>query len=200
MASSILASKISDNAGILLNDIGAVRWTLPERLTWINDGRREMARLKPEIFGGSSYLAHTLTAGSRQTVTAAGAYKIDRVEKNVSSGKAILPAIRSQFDAFNPSWQNDTATDVANWFPDEANPLAFWVHPTAAGKVVALYAFIDPADLSALNQVALPVDIYSPILLNYLLYRAYAKEDEAGAEAKAQAYFTLFTTALAPTP
>ena len=192
---SITAQAVSDRVGILLNDTTALRWTLPERLVWINDGRREMAGMKPQIFGASTLVTHTLAAGCRQRFDTANAYKIDRIDRTVG-GSVIRVATREQLDAFKPTWQNDTGTAVQNWFADEVDPLAFYVYPAVAGAQIEAHLYISPSDLSDLTQVALPFDQWLSTLVNYVMFRAYSKEDEAGAAEKAQAFYALFTSAL----
>ncbi len=192
---TITAQQISNSMGVLLLDTDATRWTTAERLTWINNIRRQMAEKKPEIFGNGTEVTHTLTTGPKQRITASNAYRIVSIDSNVTSGKAIRPTARLPLDAFKPDWRNDTGVNVQNWFPDETDPLSFWVYPASTGTLKA-HVHITPADLVSLSDTALPFDQYEPILLNGCMYLAYSKEDEAGSAAKAQAYFQLFTTAL----
>ena len=189
-------SEIASTARIILQDAG-VRWTDSEMITWVTDGRRVMAELKPSVFGQGSQFTHTLTAGCFQTLGVSGAYALSSIDSNVG-GKVIRPADKNQLDAYRPSWRNDTATVVDNWFPDTVNPLGFWVYPAAAGKQIIGHMFVTPVPVTGMNDEALPFAQYTPILVNYVLYRAFSKEDEAGSVAKAQAAYTLFTTALAP--
>lgn len=195
---AITGTQISTRVGILLNDTSLVRWTGDERLIWINDGRREMAGLKPTIFGSGTKVSHTLAAGCYQRLGTTGAYQLKSIDSNQSTGKAIRPTTQSQLDAFKPGWRADTGTEVQNWFPDETDPLAFWVYPAVAAAVVDAHAWITPTDLTDLSQTALPFDQWEPALVNYVCYRALSKEDEASLVAKATAFYQLYTAALAP--
>lgn len=193
---TITATQVATRARYLLQDASGIRWTDTEILHWINEGRREMARIKPTVFGNGTEVTHTLTAGCRQRITTTDAYLIDSINYNVASGKAIRPTTKDLLDAFKPAWRQDTGTDVQNWFSDETDPLAFWVYPAATGDIKA-HVHISPTDLTALSDTALPFDIYEPALVNYVCAKALAKEDEAGSLAKAQAFAQLFTAALA---
>jgi hypothetical protein len=195
---AITGTQISGRAGILLQDTSGTRWDpTTERLAWINDGRREMAILKPAVFGAAANeITHTLTTGCKQRIATTDAYKIASVDYNVTSGVAIRPTTQDQLDAFKPAWRGDTGDDVQNWFSDQTDPLSFWVYPASTGNIKA-HVHISPPDLASLDDVALPFDIYEPVLVNYVCYRALSKEDEAGAVAKAQAFYALFTSALA---
>jgi hypothetical protein len=191
----ITGTHISDRVGILLQDTTATRWPTSERLIWINDGRREMAQLKPDIFGNGTEVAHTLTAGCKQRVTTTGAYRLVSVDSNEDSGKAIRPTTKEQLDAFRAGWRSDTGGDVQNWFSDNTDPLGFWVYPASTGNIKC-HVNITPTDLASLSDLALPFDQYEPILVNYVCYRAFSKEDEVGSAQKAQAFYALFTSAL----
>ena len=192
---AITGTQIMERVNYLLNDTSNVRWTSAEKLLWLNDGRREMAQGKPEIFGGSSEVTHTLAAGAKQRITTTGAYKFVSADSNVTSGRAIRPTTQGQLDSFKPDWRSDTGDDVENYFADTTDPLAFWIYPVATGDLKC-HAYVTPTDLAALTDTALPFDQYEPILVNYILFRAYSKEDEAGSAQKAAAYQQLFTTAL----
>lgn len=190
---STTAQQVSDRAGILLGDTSLVRWPGPERMLWINDGRREMAYLKPEVFGHGAEVTHTLTTGNRQVVTASGAYRIVSVDSHDS--RAVRPTTRELLDAFRPQWSVDTGAKVQNWFSDQADPLSFWVYPQSTGTM-KLHVNITPSDLTSMSDTALPFDIYASALTNYVCYRALSKEDEAGAAEKAAAFYQRFTAAL----
>lgn len=192
---AITGVQISDRVGILLNDTTLIRWTAAERLIWINDGRREMAERKPEIFGSGSEVTHTVTAGAKQRIGTAGAYKLVSVDSNAASGRSVRLTSQDQLDAFLPEWRSaDIADDVQNWFPDKVDLLAFWIYPQTAGTLNC-HVYITPTDLTSLTEAALPYDQYEPTLVNYIMFRAYSKENEAGSADRAVAYKTLFDSA-----
>lgn len=189
----ITGTQISERVGILLQDSAATRWPTTERLLWINDGRRQMAERRPEIFGAGTEVAHTLVAGAKQRISTAQALKLVSVDSHGSS--AVLPTSRQALDGFRPAWRADTGRTVDNWFPDETDPLAFWIHPGSTGEL-RCHVLLMPEDLASLSAVALPFDIYKPHLVNYVCYRALAKEDEAASVEKAAAYLKLFVDGL----
>lgn len=192
---TVTGTQISDEVGYLLNDTTSLRWTAAERLLWINDGRREMFTRVPSIFGGGTEVTHTLANTSKQTLTNNRVFKFISLDYNISSGISATPTTRAQLDAFKPAWRNDVGTDVQNWFPDESDPLSFCVYPKATGNVMC-HAYIEPTDITALSDVAVPFDVYKVPLVNYVCFRAYAKEDEVGAGQKALAFYELFKAGL----
>lgn len=194
---TIIGSAIVSRARILLNDVSAVRWPDTEMLLWVNSGRREMASLKPEIFGATADFQHTTTAGPSQRCASPDVHRVTSVDSD-STGRALRPTTRAALDSFRPGWRSDVSAYAQNWFPDDSDPLRFWIYPSVGtGKTLNLHVLASPSDLTALTQVALPFDIYESILVNYLCYRAFAKETEAGSVEKAVAYFKLFSDALA---
>lgn len=194
---TILGTHIVTKSRHLLQDRDGVRWDDAECLLWLNECRREAAKLKPSIFGNGTEVTHLLTAGCKQRIDTAGAYKIDSINYNVASGKAIRPTTKDQLDAFRPAWRADTGTDVQNWFSDETDPLSFWVYPAAAGKEIKAHVHIAPPDMTSLSDTVVPLDIYEGAFVNYLCFRAMSKDAEYGGNAQiAAAYLQLFTAAL----
>lgn len=193
---AVTGTKLVADARTELNDSAGERWTNTDFLVWINKMRREMSALKPQVFGSGSEVTHTLAAGAKQTVSTAQAYKIHSVDYNVSTGNAISKVLMSAMDSANPAWRAETDTEVANWCPDDVDPLVFWVNPAAAGTDIKLHVLIAPSDLTDLSQNAIPFDQYSPAAVNYLIYCALIKEDEAKAQEKALAHLQMFTQAL----
>ena len=199
---ALLVSAVVLRARTLVNDTTGVRWTDPEMLLWINDGRREMATARPSIFGHGSKLTHALSAGAYQELDAStGAYAVADIAHNLVGGQpgpVISLVTKSSLDSFRPGWLQETGNSVQNWVVDPSNPLGFWVYPAVTGGQVAVTAMVTPAELYAMDDVALPFDQYLTTLVNYVLYRAYSKDAEAGANAQiAAAYLQLFSAAFA---
>ena len=193
---ALTGTDIAVRARTLLNDDTGVRWTDAELLRWINDGRREMAALKPKVFGQTSHTTHTLDAGAYQTLGLTGAYAIADITRN-TSGSAVRVVTRESLDTFRPGWVAETGAAVQNWVPDATNPLAFWVFPSVTGASIDVLALVTPPDLPALTSTALPFDQYLTPLTNYVMHRALAKDAEVAANAAlSAAYLTLFSTAL----
>jgi hypothetical protein len=157
-----------------------------------------MAKLKPDVFGLSAEAVHTATITepkNRQLAITTGAYRVHTVDSNVTSGRAIRQITNiEQLDSFNSTWRNEAAgTNVENWALDPVNPVAFWIYPSvAAGTQLRIHVLISPPDVTLISDVVLDFDVYEPVLVNYVMYRALATDDEAGAVQKSQAYFQLF--------
>lgn len=76
--------------------------------------------------------------------------------------------------------------------PDES-PMAIWVYPSqlnAGGQLLITYVAYPPPVTQGGNLGV--SDAYATNIINYLVYRALSKEDEAGAAEKAAAAYALF--------
>lgn len=194
------AKSVAETARILLNDDAGIRWTDEEVLVWINEGRREMAGKSPKLFAQQAKVIKTLDAGTYQTVSTQNCYGIANVLHNINAngsvGKIIDSPDRDAMDNFMPGWKFATGKDVTHWWPDDLNPLAFWVYQAVAGGKIEMLLLITPADLGTIDDVALPFDQHLSTLVNYVLYRAYSKNAEVAQNGQiATSFLTLFNSA-----
>lgn len=191
-----------------LQDPGAVRWSLPELLDYLNAGLREIAIAKPN----ATSVNHTLTLveGTKQTLPE-GFHRLLSVIHNVANGSPVKPTDRETLDTEIPGWHDQrilprsaTARYVAD---DMDDPSVFYVCPgnDGTGEIVATLSAIPariptPAspDNIASYSASVPIgDIYENCLVDYVLYRAFAKDiNVQGAAGRAQAHFALFQQSL----
>lgn len=194
---TITAQSIVDRARHILQDTtsGGTRWLDPELLKWVNDAQREIVLLKPNAY--SAVESVNLVAGTRQNLPAAGLLLLAIVRN--TSGPAVRRVDRNIMDSENNSWHMDTATDlIEHYVFDDDAPDTFWVYPpnTGAGEVEVIYSK-SPADLSDLSDPITLNDIYSNVILDYILYRAYSKDtDYAGNQQRAGNHYNAFNNSL----
>lgn len=206
------AGAVLGRASVVLLDASHTRWPLPELLLWLNDGVREIAIHKPTAVAQNIPIA--LVLGSRQTLPA-GAFLLIRPIRNLESG-ALSPRVggrivnmvsRQSLDAINPSWhESPPILEVRNVVADAMDPKTFYVWPpnTGTGFIEALVAVLptdvaEPASPTLLAsytaEVGIPDD-YQGILLDYVLYRAFSKESDAGSLQRALGHYQIFANAL----
>jgi hypothetical protein len=214
----VLASDIISRAQIVVQDMTGVRWPLAELLQWLNDGQRELVVYKPTATATTAVLP--LQAGTLQ-VAGADDLAILRIVRNIKvpvsnpriGGRACRAVAREVLDAQHPSWHDPSvfpyAREARHFCFDEVDPKAFYVFPgndgTGALEVVVsrLPAPLElPPGADADNAVSyrLPLgvpDIYANCLLDYVLFRAYAKDADHPANAERSAkHYELFTSPL----
>lgn len=216
---AVTAKDILVDAGELLFDKTYVRWTLPELVRWLNAGMRDICLAKPSANASSRVL--TLAVGPLQSVPTATnlaePLQLIDVVRNITdegpprvAGRSIKVVSRDILDSENPHWHNPKykrfRKDVRNVTFDEQNPLEFYVYPgnDGTGKVEAVVAQI-PAPIVATagvdeldsydTEIDLP-DIYASPLLDYVLARAYSKDEEGNSDTRAAIHEQKFAAAL----
>lgn len=215
---SVNAKATLDRARRIIQDEQNVRWPLAELRLWLNDSLREIALLKPTAFSKSVVLP--LVAGTYQRQD--DIVRVLHVSRNLKSnresprdaGRAIRAVDRDMLDAQNPDWHDPHRTrprkEASNVCFDENEPMAFYVYPPndGTGFVEAIVSRIptgvpaptDPADVENIDayDVAIDIsDIYSNVVLDYILYRSYSKDAQfSGSAQRAAAYYQAFSGAL----
>ena len=204
-ASTTDAKTILDKASILLNDSGVTRWTVSELLGWLNDAQLEVATLVPNSNTVTSSIL--LQAGSIQG-TPSNAIRIIEFIRNtgadgVTPGNAIRQIERKSLDRYLPNWSNDTpATAVVHAMYDaEDNNTVFYVWPpqTSVPRYIEINYSVIPATIAnatAGTKITI-ADYYANALLDYILYRAFAKDaDSANQAARSLGHYKQFADAI----
>lgn len=188
-----------------LFDADHVRWPLLELLDYINEACRAIATAKPNA--STDTVTINLVQGTLQKLP--DSYTIlSRVTRNMVightdpggpvGGDAIrMVSGRALMDAYFPGWQSNTALFgpvVKHVIYDDADLRHFYVIPgnDGTGKIEAVVGVMpaaivlggDPTlEANYAVAIALP-DLYRTPVLDYTLYRAFAKDQ--GIEASAQ--------------
>lgn len=215
------ARDVFEKVGILLNDTGQFtsvrRWPLPELCGWLNDGIGAIVLQKPSATAKSVTLP--LVRGTLQSIPD-GYISILRPVRNMKSPssdrqprRTISVVAEEQLSSLNPTWHDEYSVrysqQVKHFIFDEANPRAFYVYPgnDGAGAVelvlCAALIKIEPIDPTKADELAsydvnIPLeDIYSGVLLDYVIYRARSKDaQESGSATRAALHYQQFANAL----
>lgn len=179
--------KVSDvisRVRAILNDEDATgyRWTNAELISWINDSQRVVAVFRPDACPGDAVV--TLVAGTKQSIPTDGFRLLD-VMRNIGSdgvtpGRAIRIVNRDLLDSYEPDWHSGTKqSTIKHFMNDERNPTVFHVYPPAVAntKVEVLYAKF-PVTLTQTTDDLGVTDSYMEFLVNYTLFKSYAKDAE----------------------
>lgn len=192
---SLTAQNIMDRASIIIQDITNVRWPETELVNWVNDCRRAIASIRPDIYSTGTTL--TLQAGAQQSVPADGVRLLD-VPRNVN-GPAVTLTKRGFLDQQNPSWHQMTpSSTVVHFMFDERYPSNFWVYPpaTTSAQLEIVYQQ-SPADLASTGTLTVFENAYAGAMVDYVCYRAFSKDSEyAGNATRAATHYQLFQDAL----
>lgn len=192
---ALTAQNIIDRASMIIQDLTNVRWPVTELTNWLNDCRRELAVVRPDIFSTMTTVA--LAAGAKQTLPAGGLRLMD-VPRN-ANGSAITVTNRGFLDQQNPTWHQMTpSTTIKHFMIDERNPSIFWVYPpaTSSASVEIVYQSA-PTDYSTSSTLSSYEELYGGAMVDYICYRAFSKDAEyAGNAERAIAHYTQFLNSL----
>lgn len=189
-----------------------IRWPRTELQNWMNESYLAITLARPDANAKTG--TFTCAAGTRQVLTAEfpSALRLLDVTRNLASGsgyKVIRLVARSVLDDQRPAWHAETGTTAIQHFTfDPRQPKEFFVYPpaTTSAEVEVVYtdspgahsqteAQLDP-DGNDTTTILLD-DIYMSPMIDWILYRAYSKDAEYGAnEQRAQAAYAAFNAAL----
>lgn len=202
---AVLISGLIRRAQRILQDVLGTRWDEPELLDWFNDGRRELAVIKPAEF--AVRLPVALTEGTLQQLPPE-AFQLLRVDCNLLSvsprqpGRALTIVERRVMNTMHPRWQEDEAfpfeSQARHYVYDDTEPTTFHVFPGNDGTgVVEVSVAVLPADATAVTAPIGVRDIYANALMDYMLYRAFAKDSDHPRNAeRSGAHYAAFTSAV----
>ena len=189
-----------------------VRWPRLELQNWINEAYMAITLLRPDASAKTG--TFTCAEGSRQVLTDqfSSAIRLLDVTRNLaatSTKKVVRVVSRSVLDDQKPTWHSETASvNIQHYTYDTRQPKEFFVYPpaTTAAQLEVVYADVpgthslSESDLDPTGsntEVILIDDIYMSPILDWVLYRAYSKDAEYGAnEARAVAAYQAFNSAL----
>ena len=202
------ALNIANRASLLLSDASQTRWLPAELLNWINDGQLEIAALVPNANPTTATVA--LVAGSKQTLSVTpAALFINGFVRNMgvggtTPGSQIRQVTRKYMESFVAGWltaaTSTTVTHVA-YDPEDSN-LDFYVYPpqpaSGMSSIEIVYSSLPTTIASLTAGVSITIkDMYANALLDYVLYRAFAKDSEYGnQDNKSQMHYKMFSQAI----
>lgn len=196
----MIAGDILTRAGDTLLDASFVRWTQAELLRYLNDGRYEMAQLRPDLYSKIATL--TLVSGTLQSIPNEGYRFLDgirNIKADNSPGLAVRIAERESFDMFNPSWHTTKESGtIIHFMFDERTPRKFNVYPPAiAGTKLDIAYAKTPETVSSINTELTEEGVLATALIDYVCYRAFSKDTEFGGNsARSAAHFQRFAQAI----
>lgn len=189
-----------------------VRWPRTELQNWINEAYLSITLLRPDANAATGVF--TCAVGTRQVLTAqfANALRLLDVTRNLaatSSKKVVRLVSRSVLDDQRPAWHAETQTvNIQHYTFDPRQPKNFFVYPPATALAQIEVVYSNAPGVHALSEAALDPsgadtttilldDIYMSPIIDWVLYRAYSKDAEYGAnEARAGAAYQAFNGAI----
>ena len=169
-------------------------------LGWINEAQRAIYAKDKSV--GTVIANVALAVGTKQTLPTGGDLLLDSPRNLADAGGAPGRALRKVsmrvMDAQAPGWHTETgATTILEYMYDERTPDTFYVYPPAASgaRLELKYNRPPPAVATTAADISVP-DEYSPAVLDYILFRAFAKETEVSLRDRAVLHKQAFDAAV----
>jgi len=195
----LYVESVFDKVTNTLQDDG-VRWSPEELLRWFNDGQRQICRFHPEAYTINE--ATALAAGSKQTLPETGLMLVKVINNmgtdGATEGDVITHIDQDIMDAQSPSWHSTTqSATIKHYMFDPRDPKTYFVYPPADGttQIRIVYSKVPPdAEIGGTSVID---NIYEPDLVSYILYWAYQKDADFGANhARTQGYLQAFMASM----
>lgn len=197
------STKINDilkKAAELLQDNDFVRWPKDDLREWLHDGELAVCIQKPNAFVTNGNVQ--LVAGTKQSLPDTGNTFMEMTRSmgvnGMTPGRVPRFIPKKILDEQNPNWhKNAVVSEPIHYTFDNRDPKHFYVYPPqpAVNPVKAEVVYSDtPPPLATDDNATINLDaIYGPPLINYVVYRAYAKDTSyAGNTERAAMYLKMF--------
>ncbi len=192
-----------------------VRWPRTELQKWLNESYLSIVLMRPDA--NAVCATFTCAAGTKQDLTASSggftsALRLLDITRNMlstSNKKVVRLVARSVLDDQRPSWHSETETvNIQHYTYDPRHPKQFYVYPPATSTAQLEVIYADAPGSHSLSEASLNPDgtntevikldnIYLTPITDWILYRAYSKDAEYGAnEQRAVAAFQAFNAAI----
>lgn len=191
----IQVQTILDRAALLLEDEQQDIWTEAELILWVDDALTTIVNHRPDVYVKRAVV--DLKEGTYQELPEDGIILI-RLTRNMSTHTSITGLPLDILDDQNPSWRAPVmAPIVEHYVYTDRDPKHFEVFPSVAeGVQIELdYGAAPPSITLATDTIPLGKE-YTNILTDWVLYRAWSKDDEAANQSKAMVHFQAFSQAL----
>ena len=199
---SFTANDYVTDAAELYSDTAYDRITAATWISYLNAGIRALILVRPDA--GATTASVQLVAGIKQSLPSAALRLLD-IPRNMgtdgsTAGRIITPSKRQHIDYSNLLWPTNTGeTYVENYSYDANNPLIFYVTPPVSSTTDVYVEMVTsqlPTTLTAVGDTMEVNDIYFEPLVQYMLYKAYAADDEGVEFDKSQAFLQNFFSLL----
>lgn len=189
-----------------------VRWPRVELQNWINEAYMSIVLLRPDANAKTGLFP--CAEGTRQTLTTEfpSSLRLLDVTRNLaatSKKKVVRFVDRAVLDDQRPAWHTETPTvDIQHYAYDPRQPKEFFVYPPAANAAQIEVVYADAPGAHTLTETELDPegnntetikldDTYMSPIIDWVLYRAYSKDAQYGAnEARASASYQAFMAAI----
>jgi hypothetical protein len=195
---SFTALNYIEDAAELYSDTAYDRIASATWIKYLNAALRTLVLVRPDA--GAVTESVQLAAGIKQSIPTAALRLLD-ITRNMGSdgstaGRIVTPSKRKHIDYSNLLWPAATGeTYIENFSHDPNVPDIFYVTPPVSSTTnvyVEMSSSQLPTTITATGNSVSTNDIFFEPVVQYMLYKAYAADDEGVEFQKAQAFLTNF--------
>lgn len=179
-----LISDCMTSARGITNDTDATNYRVSDAdyVIYANEALATIALHRPDLF--SSFVEITLTASETFQSAPAGTLRLMEIIR-VKNGRVVKECSHDDLDSFDVNWHSATAGVPTNWARHPRDPAKFYVSPPAANGTILIGQVAQSPAVVASNS-ALPIpDAYKPVIVEYMVWRAESRDDEAVSQPRA---------------
>lgn len=189
------AADIIDRVEEKLNDLGNIRWPVPEIIRAINDAQQLILESEPDLFEYSGSVP--VQQGSRQSVPNDCFLLFDVVElkKNgvyVSTPRRIK---RSVMDRQVPDWMGMAEEDIVwHWLQDEKERKFFYINPPTASldQTLRLRYAKHPTEVTDSSDTLDTPPEHINSIYYFCMMRSLEKDEKFSGSPQAERYGQMF--------
>ena len=178
-------------------DTASLRQSDEELLLYVNGALKEASHLAPNLFftTGDFTCEHGKTEQIATFDDAQTLFDVIRIK----DGNYVQAMDWDFMNRFVPEWQTLPEGAALNWTRTAGDPLRFYIYPKSPVNQVLEVLYVKNPDEYTLDQPITELPPASkPALANYVIYRAESKDDEFVNNARALAFYNLFSTYFRP--
>lgn len=201
---TILGTTIEAKIRADVFDTGEDRFTDATILSWLNEGQKMAAILKPDV--NITTTAVQLAEGTKQSL-GTGAIGLKEITRNMGTdgstpGAPVYAVDMDRFARRNRNWYAaDASATVQVYMYDPENPLVFFVYPpqpSSSQGYVEMVRQMLPTNITGIGNAINIGDEYEAALYQYGMYRAHMVDAKHSANAlqKAMTHLNQFYTIL----
>lgn len=180
---------------ILLEDDAEDIWDRDELVTWLNDAVLSLVNKKPDAYVKRSVVS--LVEGTYQTLPEDGMMLV-HVVRDMGTHKSITGLPLDILDDQHPSWRQPVlSSNVLHYTYSDKDPKHYEVYPSVADGVQIEIDYGALPENVSVDTDTIPIGKeYLNVLVDWVLYRAYSKDDESADLSKATMHLHAFMNAL----
>ncbi|MBT4068646.1 MAG: hypothetical protein HOE77_08125 [Candidatus Marinimicrobia bacterium] len=199
-----LASAVISRVRDLLNDTGSVKhWTDNEMLRWLSDAQRDIVSQIPTANTTIASFTPVASSSEQSLSGISNFHRLLKVMRNThdTDNRVTLLSTEDELGIISTSWHTAAVNSKATaerYVYDLVSPDVFYVYPNVntTTRLELKYSTL-PIEVSATGDTLELPDEFLPLMTDYMVYRAFAKDTDFGSTTNAKVYLDNYNAGIA---